>query len=83
MPSSRPADGREPDVERRELAGEQREQAVAEQVDPVERVPGVLAQLGLGEPRRLELADQQVAIDRLVAGAGRSCARERRRASGR
>ena len=30
--------------------GREREQAVAEQVDPVERVPGVLAQLGLGEP---------------------------------
>ena len=39
---------------------------LAEQVDPVERVPGVLAQLGLGEPRGLQLADDQVAVDRLV-----------------
>ena len=39
----------EPLGERRELPGEQREQAVAEEVDPLERVPGLLAELGLGE----------------------------------
>ena len=61
-------DRRQAGTERGELAGLQREQAVAEQVDPVERVPGLLAQLGLREQRGLELADQQVAIDRLVAG---------------
>ena len=59
--------------QRRELAGDQREQAVAEQVDPVERVPGVLAELGLGEPRRLQLAEQR--------GRGRSPRRRVRSAS--
>ena len=63
---------RQPVRERRELAGIQREQPVADQVDPVQRVPRVLAQLGVGEPAGLELADQQVAIDDLVRRTGRS-----------
>ena len=36
------------------------------EVDPDERVPGVLAEVDLVEALRLELADQQVAVDRLV-----------------
>ena len=52
------------------------------EVDPVERVPGVLAQLGLREPRRLELADQQVAVDGVVGASGRPSPRTRP-ASGR
>ena len=61
-------DRRQPNVERGEFAGEQREEAVAEQIDPVERVPGLLAQLGLGEAGRLQFADQQIPVDRVVAG---------------
>ena len=52
----------------RELAGIQREQPVADQVDPVQRVPCVFTQLRIGEPAGLELADQEVAIDDLVRG---------------
>ena len=62
-----PARGRgQPVGQRGEFAGLQREQAVADEIDPFERVPGVLAQLGLGEAGGLELADEQVAVDRLV-----------------
>ena len=39
-----PGGRRQPVGERRELAGREREQALADEVDPVERVPGVLAQ---------------------------------------
>ena len=49
--------------QRRELAGEQREQPFPREVDPVERVPGVLAQDRLREPGGLQLADEQVPID--------------------
>ena len=52
--------------QRSELASEQREEAVAGQVDPPQRVPGLLAEVGVAELRRLELADEQVAIDGLV-----------------
>ena len=40
---------------------------LAEEVDPLERIPGVLAQLGLVEPPGVELAHDEVAVDRLVA----------------
>ena len=62
-----PAGGRDQAVgQRREFASLEREQAVAHEIDPFERVPRILAQLGLGEARRFELADEQVAVDRLV-----------------
>ena len=73
--SSRPADRRQAIGEWRELAGEQREQAVADEVDPIERVPGVLAQLRrrrTGRPRA-----------RRSAGRGRSPRRRRGRSSRR
>ena len=69
---------RQPVRQRGELAGIEREQAVADEIDPVERVPGVLAELGLGEAGGLELADEQVAIDRLRRSTGRSSPRTRR-----
>ena len=59
---------RQPIAQWGELAGDQREQALADQVDPVERVPGVLAQLKFGEPHRVDLAEDQVAVDGLVGG---------------
>ena len=61
-----PRDRRQPLGQRRELAGDQREQPVAQHVDPLERAPGVLAELRLGEAVRGELAEQQVAIDPVV-----------------
>ncbi len=64
-------DRREPDRQRRELAGEQGVEAAAEQVHPQERIPRLLAELGLGEPERVELAEEEVAIDRVVARQGR------------
>ena len=60
--------GRQPVRERRELARVQGEQPVAQQIDPDQRVPGVLVDIDLLEARRLELADQQVAVDRFVSG---------------
>ena len=59
---------REPIRQGSELAGTEREQPIPDEVDPVERVPGVFSQLADGEPLGLELADQQVAIDDLVRG---------------
>ena len=61
-----PGGGGEAVGERRELARLETEQALADEVDPFERVPGVLGEDGLAEPRRLELADDQVAVDRVV-----------------
>jgi RimJ/RimL family protein N-acetyltransferase len=52
--------------ERRELAGDQGEQAPAEQVHPVQRIPRLLAQVKIGEAHRFELLDQQVAVDGIV-----------------
>ena len=59
-------DRRQPVGERGELAGEEREDAAAEEVDPLERIPGLLAELRLAEPDPVELHEQQVAIDPLV-----------------
>ena len=53
--------------QRGKLAGIQREQPATDQVDPLEWVPGFLAQLGLRESGGLQLADEEVAIDRLVS----------------
>ena len=58
----------QPDRQRGELACEQREEPTAHQVDPFERVPGVLPQLGLAEPDPVELEQHEVAVDPLVAG---------------
>src|SRR5207249_11821163 len=58
---------REARLWRGELAGEQREQAVAEAVDPDDRVPRVLREIGrtaLG----VEAEEQPVAVDRVVRG---------------
>ncbi len=55
--------GGEPVGRRSELAGEEREDPGAEEVDPLERVPGLLAQLRLAEPERVELHQDQVAVD--------------------
>ena len=60
-------DARQSVGERRELPGEEREQALPDEVDPAERVPGLLAQLGVREVLRLELLDDEVPVDRLVA----------------
>ena len=70
-PSSRPAVEVSRSASGANSRAMQREQAVAEEVDPVERVPGVLAQLRLGEPAR----------PRARRRAGRD--RWRRRAAGR
>ena len=66
-PSSRPAT----DVSRSASGANSRAMSVNRpspmQVDPFERVPGVLAQLGLGEPRGLELAESR---SRSIASSG-------------
>ena len=67
---------REPVAQRRELAGEQVEQAATDDIDPLERVPGILAQLALGELDGRDLAEDQVAVDGLVgtqAAQGLEC----------
>ena len=43
-------DRRQAICERREVAGDQREDAVPEEVDPVERVPAILPEVDLAEP---------------------------------
>ena len=52
--------------QRGELAGVEREQPVADEVDPVERVPRVIAQIGLGEAGGGQFAEEQVPVDRVV-----------------
>ena len=52
--------------ERGEFARKQREDAAAEDVDPRQRIPGVLAQPRLGESSGVELHQDQVAIHPLV-----------------
>ena len=52
--------------QRGELASVERVEAVADDVDPRQRVPSVFTQLGLGKTGGLQLADQQVSIDGLV-----------------
>ena len=58
--------GLEPVREWRELARLEREEAFAQEVDPIEWVPGVLGERRLREQLRLELADEQVAVDGVV-----------------
>ena len=58
--------------ERREAARREREQPEAQEIDPVHRVPRVIAQLGLGVAQRGELAQDEVPIEALVGGQGRS-----------
>ena len=57
--------------ERREVARREREQPEAQEIDPVHRVPRVIAQLGLGVAQRGELAHDEVPIEALVGGEGR------------
>ncbi len=66
-PLEPPRDRRQPLGKRREIPGDEREDPVAQQVHPLQRVPGLVPKLGLGEPLGFELHDQQVAVDR-VAG---------------
>ena len=61
-------EGGQPVGDRRELAGHEREQTVTEEIDPLERVPRLLAQLDLGEAMGFELHDHEVAIDGVVGG---------------
>ena len=67
---------------RRELPREEREQAVAKQVHPGQRVPRVVAQLDLAEAHRVELARHEIAVDRLSL-SGPIPQLERRSPSGR
>ena len=67
-PLEAPSHGRESDVERRELAGRQRKEAHAQEVDPRQRIPRQLVQLCLAEPQGGQLAQDQVAVDSLVGG---------------
>jgi hypothetical protein len=53
----------QPDRERCEVAGQQAEQAFADQVDPPHRAPGLLAEGRVGELLGRELAEEQVAVD--------------------
>ncbi len=55
--------GREPDVERRERAGQQPEQAVAQEEDPAERVPGVLALGHVAVAFRGQDPEEAIAVD--------------------
>jgi hypothetical protein len=57
-------------VERREVAGEERVEREAHQVDPAQGIPGVLAQLGLAEPEGTQLAQHEVPVHALVGGEG-------------
>ncbi len=61
------ADRSEARCERREVPSDEREQAVAEQVRPRDRVPGILAKAGLGESMSVELEQEEVSIEALVA----------------
>ena len=54
-----PARGIQPDGEWREVAAEERVEPAADQVDPENRAPGLLAELGLAEPQRGELAQNR------------------------
>ena len=75
MPSSRAGDRRQAIGKRRKVAGDQREDAVAEEIDPVERAPALLAQVDLGEPVGGELGQQEVAVDPLVERQARLAGR--------
>ncbi len=71
IPSSRPATLDKPVRERGELAREQPEDPVAQEVDPGERVPAILLEIHLLETVGVELHEQQVAIDGFVERQGR------------
>ena len=61
-------DGREADPEGGELAGQEHVEPVAQQVDPLERIPGLGTQVHGVEAERGELAEHDVAVDRLIRG---------------
>ena len=56
----------EPLRQRCEFPGDKTEQAAAQKVDPFERAPGLLAQIQVREAHRIELLDEQIAIDGVV-----------------
>ena len=56
----------EPLRQRCEFPGDESEQAAAQEVDPFERAPGFLAQIKVREAHRIELLDEQIAIDGVV-----------------
>ena len=58
----------EPLRQRREFPGDESEQPAAEEVDPLERVPGFLAQIQVREAHRVQLLDEQIAVDGVVVG---------------
>ena len=71
-PRAAPATDASRDGERREVAGEQRVQPAADEVDPEQRAPRLLAELRLGEAERVELAADEVEVDPLVRGQRRA-----------
>ena len=60
----------EPRRQRRELAGQEREDAGAQEVDPDERVPALVEQLGVAESERLERAEEHVLVGDVVGRSG-------------
>ena len=59
-------DRSQPFGERREVAGDERENAVAEEVHPGKRVPAILPEDRLAEPMSLEFREQEVAVHLFV-----------------
>ena len=65
-----PEHRRQPRRQRREVAGQQRVQPAAHLVDPRQRAPGLLDELGLAESERVQLAAHEVQVDPLVRRQG-------------